>query len=225
MRRRRCSRPPADPRAPARDRPRRRRAAAAPPWPTARAGFPSTRPRSCFARPALPVVEGRLVSGEDDAVVALSELGGHVARQAERALVAAQGRRGRPRSSTCAARRTSRAAHRRPRRARRRGRRRARRADGAARRRAARGRARATPWCRASWSAPAASGPRRSTTRRWCRCPPRPSAWRRRSARCARRALFTRRPRAARRSTWPPPPGWPRPPASCCSRAGSSCSS
>ncbi len=30
---------------------------------------------------------------------------------------------------------------------------------------------------------------------------------------------------AARRLTWAPPPGWPPQPASCCSRADSSCSS
>ena len=47
--------------------------------PTGGAGSPSTRPRSSFASAGLPAVEGRLVEGEDDAVVALSELGGHVA--------------------------------------------------------------------------------------------------------------------------------------------------
>ena len=49
------------------------------PRPTAGAGSPSTRPRSSLRQAGVPVVDGRLVSGEDDAAAAFSELGGHVA--------------------------------------------------------------------------------------------------------------------------------------------------
>ena len=67
-------------------------------------------------------------------------------------------------------------------------------------RRAARRRAPRRAWCPRSWSGSAACGPRSTTTWRWSRCPPRPSAWRRRCAHCAARASSPA-PAAARRST------------------------
>ena len=209
-------------RAPARDRLRGPRGRRRPP-PTARAGSPSTRPRSCFAPAALPVVDGR--AGLRRGRRRCRALGARRSRcrQAERALVAAQGRRGRP-----VPRRAQRGGRQggasRPRRARRRGRRACwwsgwrRPAPSCSWPRAR------TPWCRASWWAPAASGPRRWTTPRWCRCPQRPSGWRQRSAPCAR-PRSSPAAAAGRRSTWPQPPGWPPRPASSSSRAGSSCSS
>ena len=54
----------------------------------------------------LPVVEGRLVAGEDDAVAALGELGGPGGAQAVRAGAAPQERARRRSRSTCAARTT-----------------------------------------------------------------------------------------------------------------------
>ena len=162
----------------------------------------------------LPVVEGRLVADEDDAVAALGELGGPVALKLSAPALRHKSEPARW-CSTCADEGELRAAHRRLGRARLEGAARAGRADGARRRRAARGGARWTAWCPhlviaagGLWTE--AAGRRRG----------RPAAGRaragraRRSARCAPRRLFTggrgRPPldvAAAAR--------WPRRPASC----------
>ena len=55
------------------------RAASAPPAVNGRRWLPEHEAKELVRQAGVPVVDGRLVSGEDDAVVAMSELGGHVA--------------------------------------------------------------------------------------------------------------------------------------------------
>ena len=167
------------------------------------ARWPSTRPRSCCVRPGVPVVEGRLAAGEEDAAGAMEDLAPALVlklsaptlmHKSELRALALDLRS--PEDVRAAYRRLV--------------------ALGGGQRRGARGAnggaglellvsARATPWCPRWWWASAACGPRSTTTWPWCRCRPRRSGWRRHCAPCAARASSPA-PAAARRSTWQPPP-------------------
>ena len=171
----------------------------------------------------LPVVEGRLVDGEDDAVVALSELGGHVAVKLSAPSVQHKADIG-ALVLGVATEEAVRAAHRRLA------------ALGVEERgvlveRMAPPGAELLVAARADAVVPCLVVARRrrmdrAARRRRDRAAPGIARARRGGdPRPARRAAAHRGPRPAAASTWPRRRGWPPPPASCCSRAGSSCSS
>ena len=166
---------------------------------------PSTRPRSCCARPGVPVVEGRLAAGEEDAAGAMEDLGPALVLKLSAPTLMHKSEL-RALALDLRSPEDVRAAYRRlvalgvesaavlvermeP--------------PGA---RAARVRPPRRRGARAGGRASAACGRRSTTTWPWCRCRPRPSGWRRRCARCAARPSSPA-PAAARRSTWAPRPG------------------